>query len=201
MSRKRHEKTEDVEVKDLWFGCDDVKPRDTPWSDLSYDIWTVIQPYSSEDFKKFGDPWEHSDEAEEKLGYGSFETMEDSNQPMMNYHYPLGERDSFDEKDARAIRDLPLCLVYFNESEEYALALTGGGMDLSWSIVEAYIRLGYVPPIHFSKLPRFAGYKVDKRKRIIVEAIIKGLSANIAHSENRLKDLQKILAKEDGELI
>ena len=138
MSRQINKKTEDVNVSDLWYGCDDVKPRNVDWSALNIDDWHIIHPYTSEDFEKYGDPWEYSEETEEKLGYGSYDHMEESNQPMMNYYYELGERDTLDEKDARAIQDLPLCIVYFDDSDTYALALTGGGM-----------RANLTPPFYF----------------------------------------------------
>lgn len=190
--RQINEKTEDVDINKLWYGCDDVKPRHIDWSDLPYDSWRVIQPYNLEDFKKYGDPWEYNDEAEEKLGYGSYEAMEESNQPMMNYLYPLGEGDEFDAQDAKVLDHLNVCLVYFNQSEEYALALTGGGMDLSWDIVEGYIRLGYLPPLYFSHLPKFAGTKKDARKTVIIDAFLemmKGTKATIDREAERLKNL------------
>jgi hypothetical protein len=79
--------------------------------------------------------------------------------PMMNYWYPLHttSRD-FDPADAArtlAKHSLPLCVVSVND--EHGLALTGGGMDFSWEICEAFARLGYCPPLHFCDLPRMAG--------------------------------------------
>ncbi len=77
--------------------------------------------------------------------------------PMMSYRYPL---PGFDDRDvmeaAEAIKDLPLCVVLYDG--EYALALTGGGMDLSWEICAAYVRLGYLPPVAYAgDLPRYSG--------------------------------------------
>lgn len=78
--------------------------------------------------------------------------------PMMNYAYPLPHsKDRDPEELARAIKDLPLCVVKLPDSENYHLALTGGGMDLSWEICEAYIRCGYYPPTHYADLPRICG--------------------------------------------
>jgi len=201
MSRKINSETEAVNVEDLYWGCDNVKPRDIDWSNLTYDSWEVIQPYSVEDFEKYGDPYEYSEEAEEKLGYGSFEDMEQSNQPMMNYLYPIGEGDEFDSEDAKAIDSLNVCLVYFTESEEYALALTGGGMDLTWDIVEGYVRLGYLPPVHFSRLPKYAGHKMNPRRRVIVSALLRSIGGNISHLEGEAKALKGLRDKEDGEQI
>jgi len=201
MSRKINSETEAVNVEDLFYGCDNEKPRHIDWSDLPYESWEVVQPYTVEDFEEYGDPYEYSEEAEEKLGYGSFEAMEESNQPMMNYLYPIGEGDELDSEDAKAIDSLNVCLVYFTESEEYALALTGGGMDLSWDIVEAYVRLGYLPPVHFSRLPKYAGMRMSPRYRVIVSAMLRSIEGNISHLEREAKALKGLRDKEDGEQI
>lgn len=85
--------------------------------------------------------------------------------PMMSYYYPLpdgfrnwGEhpfpRDEYAAADA--LRDVPLCVVRI-DGDGYGLALTGGGMDLSWEIAEAFALLGYLPPVHFADLPGMAG--------------------------------------------
>jgi hypothetical protein len=88
--------------------------------------------------------------------------------PMMNYFYPCDIRDT--EDAARKIAHLPLCVVEMRDGQT-GLALTGGGMDLSWSICEAYIALGYLPPAHFAgSLPRFAGMKLTTNVRIILAA-------------------------------
>ena len=72
-----------------------------------------------------------------------------------------------DEKEAaKALVDLPLCIVYLIEEEAYFLALTGGGMDLTWQICEAYMRLGYLPPTHFSRLPRYAGATLNSAEAL-----------------------------------
>lgn len=87
--------------------------------------------------------------------------------PMMAYWYPC----NIDDPDAAAklIADLPLCIV--EVGDEMGLALTGGGMDLSWDICEAYVRLGHCPPFHFaSDLPNFAGERFDERHERILAA-------------------------------
>lgn len=81
--------------------------------------------------------------------------------PMMNYLWALPDRgEAFElESAADAIGPLlPLCAVELQDTGEIALALTGGGMDLSWEIAEAYIRLGYLPPFALAPLPDMAGY-------------------------------------------
>jgi len=97
--------------------------------------------------------------------------------PMMNYYYPLPNQfvhdmeTLFGEDWQTAIKKKlsNTTLIYFLNDESYALALTGGGMDLSWEICESFINLGYLPPFHFCELPRMAGidYNKTKTKRII----------------------------------
>jgi hypothetical protein len=105
-----------------------------------------------------------------------FETAEG---PMMNYSYPLEQGFATHEHDVRVLDGLPLCIVRF-ENGDQELALTGGGMDLSWEICEAYIRLGYLPPLHFADLPRMGSRGQSDRDQRIVEACIR--SAEIASS-------------------
>jgi len=85
--------------------------------------------------------------------------------PMMNYAYPLGSRDVPD--DVGTLLDhLPLTVVEVDGTNY--LALTGGGMDLSWEICAAYVALGYYPPAHFCNLPRMAGRgNSDGDKRLL----------------------------------
>jgi hypothetical protein len=78
--------------------------------------------------------------------------------PMMSYAYPV--HHVADDGAARALVDLPVCLVEVDGSTY--LALTGGGMDLSWEICAAYVALGHLPPVHFAgDLPAMAGLKLD----------------------------------------
>ena len=101
--------------------------------------------------------------------------------PMMNYYYPLPGFKMDPQEAAKLIVDLPLCIVYFTEEEEYALALTGGGMDLSWEICAAYMKVGYWPPTHF-RLPGMAGgpgIGIKEAKRVV-----KGMKESIKISQN-----------------
>lgn len=76
--------------------------------------------------------------------------------PMMNYWYPVPISDC--EEAAKAISHLPLCVVEF-EGGDTGLALTGGGMDLSWEICRAFIALGFSPPVEFCDLPDMSGWE------------------------------------------
>lgn len=90
--------------------------------------------------------------------------------PMMNYYY---ECPGLDGTEAEKLVNLPLCLIQLNdgsEREDWGLALTGGGQDLSWEICEAYALLGFLPPLHFCDLPRMAGRGKSERDLAIINA-------------------------------
>lgn len=79
--------------------------------------------------------------------------------PMMNYAYAVDRADS---DSAARLTDLPLALVETDDGDWF-LALTGGGMDLSWEICAGYVRLGSYPPAHFaSNLPRIGSMGNDR---------------------------------------
>lgn len=108
-----------------------------------------------------GDDPEHRKGGDEDAERCEERRLDESSQgSMMNYAYPLPHSEDRDPAElARSIADLPLCVVQLADDlrGDYALALTGGGMDLSWEICAAYVRCGYLPPLHFCQLPRMAG--------------------------------------------
>jgi hypothetical protein len=91
--------------------------------------------------------------------------------PMMDYAYPLpGLQMEPDEAQAKLIGEGPVCVVMVDD--EPHLALTGGGMDLSWDICWAYMVLGYLPPVHFcGTLPDYGDGEIcTDRFKLIVQA-------------------------------
>ena len=110
--------------------------------------------------------------------------------PMMNYFYPLPKNfeDRWELEEAvTAIASIPLCIVFDIYTEEYGLALAGGGMDLSWEICEGYMLLGYLPPFHFCNLPVMA----DGRKSRTW--IADGCKKSAQYIMNKSSNLQKHL--------
>ena len=89
--------------------------------------------------------------------------------PAMNYWYPVRIDDCDDA--ARKIAHLPLCVVEFSDGRT-GLALTGGGMDLSWEICAAFVALGYYPPLHFAELPGMAGRGTSDVDRALIAACV-----------------------------
>jgi hypothetical protein len=178
-----------LNVKQLYCDCVSFKPRDMDYYDVEDcpdSRFSTIQPYDEDDFK------EDKDWNELHLGAYDYDAMIDDNQPMMNYFYPLPDESRYggalDKYDAQAIINLPLCLVNL-ETGEYGLALTGGGMDLSWEICEAYIRLGYLPPFHFCDLPRMAGRGTSARDRAIIRGCKRSCDITIGWGQQTKKHL------------
>jgi hypothetical protein len=66
------------------------------------------------------------------------EDKRQDNFPTMNYAYPLFSEPD-EEKIARVCEETSCTVVYNLQDDNYYLALTGGGMDLSQSIALAYI--------------------------------------------------------------
>jgi len=141
-----------VDVKDLWKTGVDVKPE-------NYDFYE----------QKYPEDWE--------LGFMRTDEEIDNQEfePMMNFFYPLPEferKHLSDDKIKKALDAAgSVTLVHKVPEDEYGLALTGGGMDLSWDIVKGYIALGYLPPLHFCEsLPHFGGMKLGPDEKLVIDA-------------------------------
>ena len=182
-------------TNELRLNCDaiDVTPQAIDWSQALGENMDGWRSYECQDCQECGrsvvisslGECEHKDiepmipVAQDDGGPDYGETDNECNGtirnegPMMNYFYPvklagIGRNVSdYCEEAARKIAHLPLCVVEFEDGRT-ALALTGGGMDLSWEICEAFIALGYFPPLHFCDLPRMSDRgKSDKDKATI----------------------------------
>lgn len=130
----------------------DAKPQDRDWSEGWGETWEALEAVRCDECgAEVIGPDDHvsacanGDEDVRDLG---------AEGPMMNYLYPLTDDDP--RGCAVSIADLPLCVITDEEGEMLGLALTGGGMDLSYEIAQAYIACGYFPPAHF-RLPAMAG--------------------------------------------
>jgi hypothetical protein len=152
--------------------------------------------------------WGNGDD-NQKWGYVQVDQDDESEEgPMMNYFWPLPEYESsfdvlygqeeFKEKKARhakALKDtVALCLVWLGEEgeeSEWGLALTGGGMDLSWDIAEAYMLCGYLPPAKID-LPLFSGKELTPRNQAIIAACRRSQNVVKEWVESRLQDLLKL---------
>jgi hypothetical protein len=118
--------------------------------------------------------------------------------PAMNYFYELPVGRSFDTHAAAQILvHLPLCVVeWLDDSEHngYALALTGGGMNLAWEICEAFMRLGFLPPTHFADLPAMCGRGISAKDRWIAQGCIKSFEVAASRSASGAERVKAALA-------
>lgn len=186
----------------LQLNCDavTVKPRDQDWSQVSLgdddNFWEAVRCEECNAIVVTTCGGEkHSDIDPSVTCKGYVPTVDGA---MMNYAYPLPvDAETFDAEAAAAkIVDLPLCIYQLDG--EYVLALTGGGMDLSWEICEAYIKLGFLPPLHFCGLPLMCGRGVTTRDRHIIAACLESADCAARWAENTAKHLKTLTARSKG---
>lgn len=114
--------------------------------------------------------------------------------PSMNYWYPIiGYKLSV--QDMGRISHLPLCIVEVDGT--WGLALTGGGMDFSWEICEAFISIGMLPPIHFADLPAIAGRGFSDMDRRIMAACKASLVAGTRALRDKMRRLASLRSRSD----
>lgn len=164
-------------VKGLYVDTVDVKPRNYDFGQGYAEKWEIALDLTEE-------------EMENEYYF-----------PMMNYIYPLPfdfENDmerKFGSNWKKEIKSKlnNTTIVYFPEEEEYAMALTGGGMNLSWEICESFVNLGYLPPVHFCDLPRMAGKKIEGKNKLIVFACMRSAEISKIWGERTKEKLEDIL--------
>lgn len=116
--------------------------------------------------------------------------------PAMNYCYPL-PRNVEPLDAAKQIAHLPLCLIEWGDGSGhggFALALTGGGMDLSWDICEAFMCLGELPPVKYAgDLPDQGEY--GARARYVLAGARKSVRVAGNWLANQRRHLKHIAAR------
>jgi hypothetical protein len=190
-------KTEEIDVRELHYGALDVASVNYDWTE--HEIGSDWEPYEAAECQEC----EHVsvDPGEERcprcVAKGAEGYLDSREGPMMNYYYPLpGFSDDPREASARLV-DLPLCLVRIGgptEEDVWALALTGGGMDLRWEICEAFMRLGYLPPAHFADLPKMSGRGTSRRDRVIIRACLRSFDAVKSQAVGAARGLREMVA-------
>ena len=164
-------------IEKLWIDTADAKPE-------NYDFYD----------KQYGEDWDIPfEQTEEEMENEEFA-------PMMNYRYPLPDFDqkghSSDEIKKALSKAGSVTLVEDLKSGEKYLALSGGGMDLSWDIVQAYVNLGFTPPAHFCRrLPRMAGMSLTSGNRNAIMGCRRSLKAQSGWNEQGLKELDETEAR------
>jgi len=165
----------EIDIENLHSAAIGIKPVDYDW------------------MKGYGEQWEIPfEQTDEELDNGDWD-------PMMSYYYLIPEYEqeiSDDELKERLGMAGSITLVYFIESNTYALALSGGGMDLSWDICRAFIFLGYLPPTHFCRLPQFAGMDFSRPENaIVLAACHRSLEVKQNWNEGDKNDLLRVAPK------
>lgn len=124
-----------------------------------------------------------------------FDGREDPDEwsPVMNYVYPLPLRDVPDDWTNLVINTTIVLIA-----GEPHLALTGGGMDFSWEIVESYLRLGFFPPAHFCDLPPMAGRGTSENDRAIIRACRESLAIRARWAKHAIERLDDMLTAADA---
>ena len=182
-------------VKGLSCAAVDVEPRSFDFSQGYCETWEYFEAAECESCGKlvvgFNGENEHRMVARESDCHG-YVCCEG---PLMNFWYPLPEsfcRDWDVDEAAKKLIGVNLCIVVKEDEDDYGLALTGGGMDLSWDICEAYMLLGFLPPAHFCRLPHFAGMKLNKKNAWIIAGCNRALSVSMHDKVWMRKDLKRL---------
>lgn len=170
----------DTDVGSLTLRHLDVRPRRHTWDNDAYgDEWDFYDVGTADDGAAVRS-WE-PDEVERHHMEGALAG------PVGNFVYEV-DVDTDLQDAAMRLEGLPVCVIEIDDADgmtEVGMALTGGGMDLSWEIAEAYMRLGHLPPAHFAELPAMAGMPASDDNLKIVEACERSLTESARTAERR----------------
>jgi len=162
---------------DLSLANLDATSQHADWRDHEFHEWQYWDAVRVEDGSLNREVWVYPDDQDEYREHTGYSLWEICEGPMMNYAYdlnglaPYSHGSRSPSEAAALLAGLPLCIVQAEFlSGDWHLALTGGGMDLSWEIAQSYIRLGFLPPTEFADLPRMAGRGESEKDRKIIEA-------------------------------
>jgi hypothetical protein len=125
---------------------------------------------------------------------------DDGYAPVLNYLYPIS--DLKDPAAAQTTLDracVPVVVVLVDD--EPFLALSGGGMDLSWEICQAYIELGHMPPLHFCDLPKYSDRGKSERDQLIIRACLRSCETAHVWAERRERNLKALLPAETDQPV
>lgn len=195
----------DVKPLNYDFGKGYAEEWDTVYPDV--DDWTIKQcrewlDEQGRDETSFGMESDSEDEQEWQSTVRDCMLESENYAPMMNCIYPLPDLRHSEQEAQALIEDTNCVIVLIRKDERYPdtpyMALSGGGMDLSWDICRAYMLLGYLPPVHFCRLPAFAGKKLNGEAEWVVNGCVKSCEIAKNQAEYKITDLQhlrEILAK------
>lgn len=186
--------TQNKTKRTLDLYCDTVsaEPRHFDFSSGYGESWDTVYPDVSDWTEKKCCDW-LDDNGYDDEGGNPRETVREKMTeseiycPMMNYIYPLPDLKHTPEK-AQELIEHTNCVVVLIDGEPF-MALSGGGMDLSWDICEAYMLLGYLPPLHFCELPDFAGKQLTETAKWIIDGCRKSCEVSMQQGKRLLERL------------
>lgn len=193
-------------IDNLCSDAVDVKPVDVDWSKGYGETWETFFPYLDKWSYSQGLDWidgkgyDHDKKLNRQMPIDKLQDLvrgfmnddPDAFMPMMNYYYPL-PNFRLDPGEAQTILEFHAGAVVLVEyAEKPVLALSGGGMDLSWDICEAFMLLSYLPPVHFCDLSDMAGMKYDERNRWILAGCRASLLIQIGWNQRKINKLQQV---------
>ncbi len=99
--------------------------------------------------------------------------VDGADEPTSSYYFPLPSVEN--DPVAAAAKVAPsLCVV--QNPHGWGIALTGGNQNMSWEIVEAFVRLGFLPPVYIAQsMPSVGGRGKSDHDKIIVAACLAAL--------------------------
>lgn len=165
-------------------------PRTIDWARPGTGVWAYAEAVECD---QCGAPIvnldDHAGDCSDFGETGSLDLGADG--PTSSTFYPCEIED--DVVAARALADLSLCVVTLNvdDDPETGIALTGGGMDMTWELVEGYMRLGHYPPVLLCNLPRFSGMTATRTNMHIVAGCRKTLEVLIRRSQETIHTLDR----------
>lgn len=118
-------------------------------------------------------------------------------EPMMNYLWPLPEGFNVPEAVKQDLDNMTVVEVRENPHDGMFLALTAGGMDLSWSIARTYVNLGLLPPASMGRLPAMADRPWGDADRAAVAALRKSNSLMQDRYQRNIDELDRLVDEED----
>lgn len=162
--------TDTIDVSDLSARVIDENPRDYDFRAGGLEDWRVA-------FKR-------TDE----------ETRNERFEPMMNTLWPLPDDFSIPEDVRDRLDNMTIVVVYGDrEVEGTHLALTGGGMDMSWHIARTYVNLGLLPPAALGTLPEMGGMDFgSEANRRVIEAVKRSNQLMIDRYRRNVDELNRL---------
>jgi len=131
----------------------------------------------------------------EECGYS-----EDSQEPMMNFGYPLEMGVPNDEKIKEIIDNTNCTIMENEESGESFIVLTGGGMDLSQDIALAFtIAEKWIPSDLAREVCTQYGLSISGKNWFrLMEMCKQSLKNEIGHAETQIKRIDEVVKKARG---